>query len=128
MVLLTTVANPVTARILAAHLGAEGVVWQLRGNVDGPYPVGPVELWVDEGDVDLARLLVAGEHDDGDARGDAATDVGPEAGPDVGEAPGTPPGGDDGGPGRYRDRPWLVGAAVVLVALFLLGRLLVLLF
>ncbi len=46
MVSLTTVANPVAARILAAHLGAEGIVWELRGNVDGPYPLGPVEVLV----------------------------------------------------------------------------------
>jgi hypothetical protein len=54
MVRVTTVANPVTARILAAQLGAEGVVWELRG-VNVLYPVGPVELLVDEDDVDVAR-------------------------------------------------------------------------
>jgi hypothetical protein len=58
MVVLTTVADSLTARILAAHLGAEGLVWQLRGNVDGPYPIGPVEVLVEEDHVELARQLV----------------------------------------------------------------------
>jgi hypothetical protein len=64
MVLLTTAANPLAARILAAHLGAEGIVWQLRGNVDGPYPVGPVEILVSAEDLDEARVVV-GIDDDG---------------------------------------------------------------
>lgn len=55
-----TVADPVTARILAAQLGAEGVVWEIRGNVGSPYPVGPVELLVDRDSLDLARELLAG--------------------------------------------------------------------
>jgi Putative prokaryotic signal transducing protein len=58
MVSLTTVANPVAARILAAHLGAEGIVWELRGNVDGPYPLGPVEVLVAADDLDTAREIV----------------------------------------------------------------------
>jgi hypothetical protein len=58
MVPLTTAANPFAARVLAAHLGAEGIVWELRGNVDGPYPVGPVEVLVAECDLALAREVV----------------------------------------------------------------------
>jgi hypothetical protein len=58
MVPLTTAANPVAARILAAHLGAEGIVWELRGNVDGPYPIGPVEVLVAEEDLVVARQVV----------------------------------------------------------------------
>ena len=58
MVPLTTVANAVAARILAAHLGSEGIVWELRGNVDGPYPLGPVEVLVAEDDLALARELL----------------------------------------------------------------------
>ena len=61
MVPLTTAPNPMAARILAAHLGSEGIVWQLRGDVDGPYPVGPVEILVPEDDLDLARVIVGVE-------------------------------------------------------------------
>ena len=59
MVPLTTTTSPVVARVLAAHLGAEGIVWQLRGNVDGPYPVGPIEVLVTAEDVERAREVVA---------------------------------------------------------------------
>jgi hypothetical protein len=61
MVTVTTVTDPMTARILAARLGAEGIVWQLRGG-DGLYPLGPVELLVDEDDAATARVLL-GEED-----------------------------------------------------------------
>jgi hypothetical protein len=64
MVPLTTAANPVAARIIAAHLGAEGIVWELRGNVDGPYPVGPVEVLVAEEDLDVARQVVVEQEPD----------------------------------------------------------------
>ena len=64
MVRVTTVANPVTARILAAQLGAEGIVWQLRGGADGPYPVGPIELLVGEDDEVVAREVLAQFTDD----------------------------------------------------------------
>lgn len=100
MVPLTTVATPFAARVLAAHLGAEGIVWELRGNVDGPYPVGPVEVLVSEDQLALARELVA-EQVPPDAPATAAT-------------------------GRTPRELWLLLAAVLLVAAVLLGRLLVL--
>ncbi len=50
------------ARVVAARLGSEGIVTQLRGNVDGPYPVGSVEVLVTADDLDAAReLLLADE-------------------------------------------------------------------
>jgi hypothetical protein len=50
------------ARVVAARLGSEGIVTQLRGNVDGPYPMGAVEVLVSEDDLPLARgLLLADE-------------------------------------------------------------------
>src|SRR5262245_32180245 len=61
MVTVTTVTDPMTARILAARLGAEGIVWQLRG-ADALYPVGPVEVLVGEEDAATARALL-GEDD-----------------------------------------------------------------
>lgn len=63
MVPLTTAASPFEAKVMAAHLGAEGVVWELRGNVDGPYPVGPVEILVSADDLDEARLIVGLDDD-----------------------------------------------------------------
>ncbi|HLM64374.1 MAG TPA: hypothetical protein VK306_08765 [Acidimicrobiales bacterium] len=79
---MTTVANPLTARILAAQLGAEGVVWQLRG-ADDLYPVGPVELLVDETDLEVAREVLTAVTADGPDDDDPAA-------PDDAGAPGDP--------------------------------------
>jgi hypothetical protein len=50
------------ARVVAARLGSEGIVTQLRGNVDGPYPMGSVEVLVTADDLEAAReLLLADE-------------------------------------------------------------------
>ncbi len=50
------------ARVVAARLGSEGIVTQLRGNVDGPYPMGSVEVLVTQDDLEAAReLLLADE-------------------------------------------------------------------
>jgi hypothetical protein len=62
MVPVMRVSNGFHARVVAARLGAEGIVTQLRGGIDTPYPMGDVEVLVDEGDLDVARgLLLADE-------------------------------------------------------------------
>jgi hypothetical protein len=62
MTRLVTVNQTFHARVIAARLGAEGILTQLRGNVDGPYPVGEVHVFVAEDDADAAReLLLADE-------------------------------------------------------------------
>src|SRR3954454_20107564 len=58
MVRLMTAANPMEARIIAARLGAEGIVWEFRGSVDGPLAVGPVDVLVDEDGLEVARQVV----------------------------------------------------------------------
>jgi hypothetical protein len=58
MVRLVTAANPMEARIIAARLGAEGIVWQFRGSVDGPLAVGPVEVLVDSDGYESAKELL----------------------------------------------------------------------
>ncbi len=73
MVLLATLSDSFEAKCLAARLGAEGVLWQLRGAVDGVYPLGTVDLLVDADDLDVARELLSWvEPDDepGDEPGD----------------------------------------------------------
>src|SRR4051812_28436080 len=65
MVLLRTVPSAFHARVLAARLGADGIVAQLRGSLDGPYPIGDVMVFVGEDDLDTAReLLLADEVED----------------------------------------------------------------
>ena len=62
MVRLATVATSFHARVIAARLGSEGIVTDLRGNVDGLYPVGDVHVYVDQEDLAEAQeLLMADE-------------------------------------------------------------------
>ncbi len=62
MVHVRTVPTAFHARVIAARLGAEGIITELRGNVGGPYPFGDVSVWVPERDVDEAsELLLADE-------------------------------------------------------------------
>ncbi|MDQ6928009.1 MAG: hypothetical protein M3159_05015 [Actinomycetota bacterium] len=50
------------ARVIAARVGAEGMVTELRGNLDGPYPMGEVHVYVAEDDLPSAQeLLMADE-------------------------------------------------------------------
>jgi hypothetical protein len=44
--------------VLAARLGSEGIVTQFRGGIDNPYPMGLVEILVDEDDLELAQALL----------------------------------------------------------------------
>ena len=62
MVRLATVRTTFHARVIAARLGAEGIVTDLRGNVDGIYPMGDVHVFVSEEDLPAAQeLLLADE-------------------------------------------------------------------
>ena len=62
MVRLTTVGETFHARVIAARLGAEGILTQLQGNVDGPYPMGDVHVYVEEHDLPAAQeILMADE-------------------------------------------------------------------
>jgi hypothetical protein len=61
MVPLATELSPFEARVLAARLGAEGVVWELRGG-SAVYPVGWVDVLVSADDLpDAKELLLADE-------------------------------------------------------------------
>lgn len=48
------------------RLEAEGIPVLMKGEVDGPYRMGPVHLFVPEGFVIQARLALEGTADDGD--------------------------------------------------------------
>jgi hypothetical protein len=59
MVHLTTVGSMFEARVLMARLGAEGILTQLRGGDEGPYPLpGPVEVLVVVDQAGEARELM----------------------------------------------------------------------
>jgi len=62
MVHLRTVPDSWHAKVLAARLGCEGIVTQLRGSVSGPYPLGSGAVLVEAGQAELAAdLLLADE-------------------------------------------------------------------
>jgi hypothetical protein len=62
MVRLATVHQTFHARVIAARVGAEGILTELRGSVDGPYPMGDVHIYVPEIDLPVAQeLLLADE-------------------------------------------------------------------
>ncbi len=62
MVRLATVNSSFHARVIAARLGAEGIVTELRGNIDGVYPMGDVHVYVGQDDLAEAQeLLMADE-------------------------------------------------------------------
>ena len=59
MVHLVSVSHPFHARVIAARLGSDGILTELRGAVDGPYPaMGEVRVYVDEHDLPVARELL----------------------------------------------------------------------
>jgi hypothetical protein len=59
MVPVVRVSHGFEARVVAAKLGSEGIVTQFRGAVEGPYPVGAVDVLVPEDDVAEARVILA---------------------------------------------------------------------
>jgi hypothetical protein len=59
MVRLMTATDAFAAKVVAAQLGGEGIIWQLKGGVDGPYPFGPVHVYVPESDLEEARGVLA---------------------------------------------------------------------
>jgi hypothetical protein len=74
MVPLATTRSAFEAQILAARLGSEGILWQLRGGTaDSMYPVGTVDVLVAQDDLEKARELLEegtgelGADDDADA-------------------------------------------------------------
>jgi hypothetical protein len=62
MVHLRTVPGVFHARVIAARLGADGILTELRGAHEGPYPFGSVSIWVTPDDETVAaELLLADE-------------------------------------------------------------------
>ena len=99
MVRLATVNSSFHARVIAARVGGEGIVAELRGNIDGPYPMGAVHVYVCEDDLPIAQeLLMADEVE-------SAFDD------------------DDTDERRSPVGPWMMLAAAVVVAAIVFARL-----
>jgi hypothetical protein len=87
MIPVASATSGFEAKLLAARLGSEGVVWELRPDVDGVYPVSDIEILVPADEVDRARDVLGSEAADLDAeswsgdstggfdRGDERTDA-----------------------------------------------------
>jgi hypothetical protein len=59
MVAVVTGSTPFEAKVIAARLGSEGILWELRGAVDSIYPIGEgVDVLVPGDDVERARELL----------------------------------------------------------------------
>ena len=100
MVRLASVNNGFHARVIAARLGSEGIVTELRGCVDGPYPMGDVYVYVGEEDLgDAQQLLMVDEVESAFDEGCADPET------------------------SYSTQPWLVVAAFVILASIALSRL-----
>jgi len=106
MTRLVTVFSGFEAKVIAARLGSEGIVSQLRGGVDGPYPIGPVHVFVAERDLPLARELLLEAEVEGTF---LAAERRAAHGTSAGRAPAS---------------LWIVVLALSVVALALLGHLL----
>ena len=95
MVHLVSVSSAFHGRVIAARLGSDGILTELRGAVDGPYPaMGEVLVYVGEDDLPIARELLLADA----VESAFDDDVDPPAG-DVGAAP-----------------AWLAMVAIVLVS------------
>ncbi len=97
MVRLLTLDDAFGAKVVAARLGVEGIVWELRGGVDGPYPFGPVHVFVTEEDLAEARAVLA-----------AVAPLDEEAEEEEEDESGTAP-----GEGRNDRRAMMLGAALL---------------
>ena len=102
MVRLATVGTSFHARVIAARLGSEGIVTDLRGNIDGLYPVGDVHVYVGEEDLDEARELLM--VDDVESAFDDVDD------------------GDELGRAGRAPELWIVLAAILALAAVVLSR------
>jgi hypothetical protein len=65
MVVIDTVGSRFEADLLAAKLGANGVLWQLRSNYPGAYtgerPFGGIDILVPVEEVDEARAVISAD-------------------------------------------------------------------
>lgn len=106
MVHLTSVSSGFHGKVIAARLGADGILTQLRGPADGPYPVGAVEVLVPEDELADARALL---------RADAAEAAGAPDKPVPENAPGSAR--------RLRLVPPFYWVAVILILATAIGAL-----
>jgi hypothetical protein len=117
MVPVARLRSSFEAKVLAARLGSEGVLYELRGNVDGIYPVGDVTVLVPEDELAMALEVLSGtgtwDLDDPEGVDD----------PEGTEQPGGASDSDDTDTVAPPSRPWTTRLAWRLAALLVLATL-----
>lgn len=58
LVPVARVPNEFHARVIAARLGSEGIITELRGGISSPYPMGEVDVLVSESEFEEAAALL----------------------------------------------------------------------
>ena len=109
LVHLATIPNHFEARVLAARLGAEGVVWELRG-MSSVYPIGSVDVFVEAEGLERARELVLAA---------AVNSVFADSDSDSPDLAGGPDEASSSGPIRRPTHPWTGWALAVGVFLLI---------
>jgi len=105
------------ARILTAQLGAEGIIWELRGT-DPVYPLGNVDVLVPRAELDEARTVLLPTGVDADHALLIGADDGEVEGFGAQQAQ------DEGEPwAAYRRRWWFVDIVLAALATFGFVRL-----
>jgi hypothetical protein len=69
MITVASATSGFEAKLLAARLGSEGVVWELRPDVDGVYPVTDIEIRVPADEAERARAVLDAEPGGGEVDG-----------------------------------------------------------
>jgi hypothetical protein len=110
------------AKVVTARLGADGILWELRGIVDSMYPLGGIDVLVPVTELEAARQSLLGQA----PIGEAASVTAPRRGADepvvaaAGDAGARPP--PRAGPAAPR-RWWLTVAVILGVATFSATRI-----
>ena len=82
LVPVATGVSDFEAKLLAARLGADGILWQTRGIVDSIYPFGGIDVLVPADQLDDANevlaLLAGARSGDGTRSADPDLDPGPD--------------------------------------------------
>ena len=104
---LTSCRSRFEANILAARLGADGIVTETRSSLGPSYPLGKIDVYVEEGAFQVARQLLL-PVDPEQRRNSQAAEQTEAAAPRI----------------RWHDRRWVRAAALATILAALVSRVL----
>jgi hypothetical protein len=108
------------AKVVTARLGADGILWELRGIVDSMYPLGNIDVLVPVDELEAARHCLLGDQAGaGPTSGSRDDDRGQTGAAHASTSPPSPA----VGPSAAAPRRWWITAAVIVgVATFAATR------